>query len=74
MYAVGTLPYGPFTYKSLIMNHVEGWIIHHFIVEFKGKWYIFYHDAQLSGKTWLRNVKVTEFKRNSDGSIVTITP
>jgi hypothetical protein len=43
-------------------------------VEFKGKWYIFYHDTQLSGKTWLRNVKVTELKRRADGSIIPIEP
>lgn len=47
---------------------------HHSIVGFKGKWYIFYHDTQLSNKTWLRNVKVTELKRNADGSIATSTP
>ncbi len=74
VYAVGPSPYGPFTYKGVIMKPVEGWTTHHSIVEFKGKWYIFYHDTQLSGKTWLRNVKVTELKRNPDGSIATITP
>jgi hypothetical protein len=74
VYAVSDSPNGPFTYKGVIMNPVEGWTTHHSIVEFKGKWYIFYHDTQLSGKTWLRNVKVTELKRNADGSIVTINP
>jgi GH43 family beta-xylosidase len=74
VYAVGDSPTGPFTYKGVIMNPVEGWTTHHSIVEVKGKWYIFYHDTQLSGKTWLRNVKVTELKRNPDGSIVTINP
>ncbi len=29
---------------------------------FKGKWYLFYHGALASGKTHLRNVKVTELK------------
>ena len=74
MYAVGTSPAEPFTYKGIIMKPVQGWTTHHSIVEFKGKWYIFYHDTELSNKTWLRNVKVTELKRNPDGSIVTITP
>jgi hypothetical protein len=74
VYAVGTSPAGPFTYKGVIMRPVQGWTTHHSIVEFKGKWYIFYHDTELSNKTWLRNVKVTELKRNPDGSIVTITP
>lgn len=74
VYAVGTSPYGPFTYQGVIMKPVKGWTTHHSIVEFKGKWYIFYHDTELSGKTHLRNVKVTELKRNADGSIQPIEP
>jgi hypothetical protein len=73
-YAEGTSPYGPFTYKSVIMNPVEGWTTHHSIVEFKGKWYLYYHDAAISGKTHLRNVKVRELLRDSNGNIKTITP
>lgn len=73
-YAVGDSPYGPFTYKGVIMNPVTGWTTHHSIVEIQGKWYIFYHDVELSGKTHLRNVKVTELKRKPDGSIETINP
>jgi hypothetical protein len=71
-YAIGTSPYGPFTYKGIVLNPVEGWTNHHSIVEVKGKWYLFYHDTQLSGKTHLRNVKVTELKYNADGTIQTI--
>ena len=72
-YATGDNPYGPFTYQGVILNPVEGWTNHHSIIEFNGKWYLFYHDVQLSGKTHLRNVKVTELKYNDDGSIQTIT-
>jgi Glycosyl hydrolases family 43 len=72
-YATGDNPYGPFTYQGVVLNPVDGWTNHHSIVEIKGKWYLFYHDVQLSGKTHLRNVKVTELKHNSDGSIQTIT-
>ncbi|MFD0997741.1 glycoside hydrolase family 43 protein [Ohtaekwangia kribbensis] len=68
-YAVGDSPYGPFTYKGIVLNPVKGWTNHHSIVEFKGKWYIFYHDVELSGKTHLRNIKVTEIKHNADGTI-----
>ncbi|WP_246399096.1 MULTISPECIES: glycoside hydrolase family 43 protein [Hymenobacter] len=74
VYATATSPYGPFTYKGVIMNPVEGWTTHHSIIEKDGKWYIFYHDTQLSGKTWLRNVKVTELKRTPDGGFETINP
>ncbi|GAB4021066.1 glycoside hydrolase family 43 protein [Spirosoma koreense] len=73
-YGTSNSPYGPFTYQGVIMKPVTGWTTHHSIIEFKGKWYIFYHDVELSGKTHLRNIKVRELKRNPDGSIETITP
>jgi hypothetical protein len=73
-YATGDNPYGPFTYKGIILKPVEGWTSHHSIIEKGGKWYLFYHDVQLSGKTYLRNVKVTELHYNEDGSIQTIIP
>lgn len=72
VYAIGDNPYGPFTYQGIILEPVEGWTNHHSIIEKDGKWYLFYHDVQLSGKTHLRNVKVTELKYNPDGTIVTI--
>ena len=72
-YAIGNNPYGPFTYQGVVLNPVEGWTNHHSIVNVNGKWYLFYHDAQLSGKTHLRNVKVTELKHGADGSIETIS-
>jgi len=74
-YAVGDNPYGPFTYKGIVLNPVVGWTNHHSIVEFEGKWYLFYHDSSLSkGVTHLRCVKVTELKHNDDGTIQTIDP
>jgi len=73
-YAIGDNPFGPFVYRGVFMKPVQGWTTHHSIVEFKGKWYIFYHDTQLSDKTHLRNVKVTELKHNADGSIQLIDP
>lgn len=73
MYAIGKSPYGPFTFKGKILEPVLGWTNHHSIVEFNGKWYLFYHDTQLSGgKTHLRNIKVVELKHLDDGSIETI--
>ncbi len=74
-YAVGDNPYGPFTYGGRILNPVVGWTSHHSICEFRGKWYLFYHDSILSkGVTHLRSVKVTEISYREDGSIVTIDP
>ncbi len=72
-YATGDNPYGPFTYRGVILTPVVGWTTHHSIIEFKNKWYIFYHDSVPSGgKTWLRSMKVIEFNYNSDGSITTL--
>ena len=72
-YAVGDSPYGPFTYKGVILNPVLGWTNHHSIVEVNGKWYLFYHDSVLSGRTHLRNIKVTPLRHESDGSIKAIS-
>ena len=72
-YATGDSPYGPFTYKGVILNPVIGWTNHHSRVQIKGNWYIFYHDSVLSGgKTHLRSIKVTELVHNADGTIQTI--
>lgn len=73
-YATGDNPYGPFTYQGVILKPVKGWTNHHSIVEVNGKWYLFYHDTEISGKTHLRNIKVAELHYNEDGSIQTIDP
>ena len=72
VYATGDNPYGPFMYQGLLLAPVEGWTNHHSIIEKDGKWYLFYHDIQLSGKTHLRNVKVARLTYNDDGTIQTI--
>lgn len=85
-YAVGASPTGPFTFRGTILKeeHVSGWTTHHSIVEVprgrltgedenvKGtKWYIFYHDCELSkGVDHLRSVKVREVVYDSDGDIL----
>jgi len=72
-YATGDNPYGPFTYRGVILTPVVGWTTHHSIIKFNDKWYLFYHDSVPSGgKTWLRSMKVIEFDYNPDGSINTL--
>lgn len=74
-YAIGDNPYGPFIYGGRILEPVVGWTSHHSIVEFNGKWYLFYHDSSLSkGVTHLRSVKVTELEYDQNGLIKTIKP
>lgn len=75
VYATGPTPCGPFTYRGRIMEPVIGWTTHHSIVEYHGKWYLFYHDCELSGGiNHRRTVKYTELRYNDDGTIVTIHP
>ncbi|CAH0999190.1 Xylosidase/arabinosidase [Neolewinella maritima] len=75
VYATGDNPYGPFTYRGRVLEPVEGWTTHHSIAEWRGKWYLFYHDSVLSkGKTHLRSVKMTELTYTPEGAIVTIEP
>lgn len=74
-YATSDSPLGPFTYGGRIMEPVIGWTTHHSIVEIDGKWYLFYHDCEMSGGiNHRRSVKYTELKYNEDGSIITIHP
>ena len=75
VYATSTSPTGPFQYRGRILEPVLGWTTHHSIVEFKNKWYLFYHDCSLSGGVnHKRSVKFTELKYNEDGTIITIFP
>ncbi len=72
-YATSNNPYGPFTFRGRILQPVQGWTSHHSITKV-GRWHLFYHDTQLSNRTHLRNVKVTELTHNPDGTIRTIDP
>ena len=75
VYATGDNPYGPFTYRGRILNPVIGWTTHHSIMEFKGEWYLFYHDSEYSGGiNQKRTVKMAELKFNPDGTIQTLDP
>ena len=74
-YAIGDSPYGPFVYQGVLLSPVVGWTTHHSICQFRGRWYLFYHDAILSGGvTHLRSVKMTEFHYDAQGRIPTIHP
>jgi hypothetical protein len=73
-YATGTNPYGPFTYRGHYLLPVQGWTTHDSIIQWGGKWWLFYADNQLSGKNHLRDVKVTELHFNPDGTIQPVDP
>jgi arabinoxylan arabinofuranohydrolase len=42
-YAIGDSPYGPFEWKGAMAPKPQEAQDHHSIIEFKGKWYYFYH-------------------------------
>ncbi|HTQ37206.1 MAG TPA: glycoside hydrolase family 43 protein [Steroidobacteraceae bacterium] len=74
-HATADNPYGPFQYRGVILAPVLGWTTHHSIMEFGGRWWLYYHDAMLSGGVdHLRNIKVTELRYDSDGRIRTLHP
>ena len=74
-YATSDDPYGPYTYRGKILTEVVGWTTHHSICEVDGSWYLFYHDALLSGGvTHLRSIKMTELHYDAHGDIECIHP
>jgi hypothetical protein len=73
-YATGKSPYGPFTYRGHVMEPVQGWTTHGSITPIGDRWYLFYHDTQISNRNSLRNVKMTELRFAPDGSIRPIDP
>ena len=75
VYAIGDSPKGPFTYQGRILEPVIGWTTHHSIVEYEGKWYLFYHDSSLSGGVNHRRcVKFRELKYDENGKIIPMKP
>jgi hypothetical protein len=66
-YAIGDNPYGPFTLPG---RHLKpGGRMDQSPFDYRIQWQMVFilHDVQLSGKTHLRNVKMTELKYNDDG-------
>jgi hypothetical protein len=78
LYAMSTNPgtdWQNWEYKGSILGKVNtGDTSHGSVVQFKGQWYIFYHDATLSeGEGTLRSVCVDELFFNADGTIKPVT-
>lgn len=74
-YATAPAVTGPWTYRGLLTGKTRNsYTIHPGIIEFKGQWYFFYHDALLSigdleGATGRRAVAVEYLHFNPDGTI-----
>ena len=46
-YCISDSPLGPFEYKGVILQQMNSGTNHHSIVEYKGQWYLFYHNSDL---------------------------
>ena len=84
LYAMADYVYGPYVYKGEILGEVNSHTNHHSIVEYKGQWYLFYHNADLyffknpkddGSKGWngihpfRRSICVDYLYYNEDGTI-----
>jgi arabinoxylan arabinofuranohydrolase len=69
-YAMGNNPYGPFKFMGAVNGEPPGAQDHHSMIEFKGKWYYFYHVGNYTGGSFhRRNVCIEYLYYNPDGTI-----
>ena len=76
-YAMSKNPMGPYEYKGLIMaEHANGcWTNHHSIVNYKGQWYLFYHQNFFSpSDDKRRSVQIEKLYFNADGTVQEVKP
>ncbi len=73
VYATSDSPTGPFTYQGRVMHPVDCSTHHGMVGEFRGKWYVFYHTAEVSGGNgYRRSVCVDELTFDADGKIIPV--
>lgn len=69
-YATSNSPLGPWINRGIILDPVKNSeTTHGSIVEFKGNWYMFYHNSEISSNGTLRSVNVDRLYFNPDGTI-----
>lgn len=76
-YSIASSPMGPYEWKGVIMDESASgcWTNHHSIVEYKGQWYLFYHDKDLSPDfDKNRSVRADYLYFNDDGTIQKVIP
>jgi beta-xylosidase len=76
-YAISKSPMGPFQPAGVIMDESASgcWTNHQSIVEYKGQWYLFYHDKDLSpGFDKNRSVRADRLFFKADGTIQKVVP
>jgi hypothetical protein len=76
-YATSTSATGPFKPSGVILDESASgcWTVHHSIVEYKGQWYLFYHDKDLSPSfDKNRSIRADKLFFNADGTIQKVIP
>ncbi len=74
-YSISDNPIGPFEYKGVIMDQsATCWTNHHSIIKYKGQWYLFYHNNDLSEFDKNRSVRIDSLFFNNDGTIRKVIP
>jgi arabinoxylan arabinofuranohydrolase len=76
-YATSTSPMGPYKWAGVILDESSSgcWTVHHSIVDWKGQWYLFYHDRDLSPSfDKNRSIRADKLFFNADGTIQKVTP
>jgi arabinoxylan arabinofuranohydrolase len=81
LYAMSNTVLGPYEFKGEILDKMNSGTNHHSIVEYKGQWYLFYHNADLALKNippdseerkyvqWRRSVCIDYLYYNENGTI-----
>lgn len=76
-YAIGDNPMGPFKMAGVIMDEspMNCWTNHQSFVEYKGQWYLFYHQDAYSPKfDKNRSICIDSLFFNADNTIKKVTP
>jgi len=76
-YATSSSPMGPYQWGGVIMDESASgcWTNHHSLLEWKGQWYLFYHDQDMSPSfDKRRSIRADQLFFNDDGTIQKVTP
>ncbi|AWS43949.1 glycoside hydrolase family 43 protein [Streptosporangium sp. 'caverna'] len=69
-YATASNPMGPWTHRGVVLDQVTSTTNHPAIVEFKGQWYMVYHNAAApGGGNFRRSVTLDKLYWNADGTM-----
>jgi beta-xylosidase len=86
VYATSDHVLGPYEYQGVILEEVNSGTNHHSIVEYRGEWFLFYHNSDLflertpedspdmKYRPYRRSICVDRLFYNDDGSILKVIP